>query len=195
LNWSTSLFILCLYMRGNDMLIIENKGLCEKKRWNMPFRCRISCCLLVGCILLIMAVAVSCGGGDTTPAASGEALSSEESAYLELWQEAAVALIDFSMVELDALTAEPDEEPALTEIAGTYQDRRDDFEAALLDLEQASVPSSLAGYHTQLVPLYREALDNMDSMIDAASQNDEASFLEAKAGLIDTIDKAAAVTQ
>jgi hypothetical protein len=122
-------------------------------------------------------------------------LSSEESQYLDLWRAAAVALIDFSMVELEALTAEPDEEPALTELAVTYQDKRDAFEAALLDLEQASAPSSMAEFHTQIVPLYQEALDNMDSMIDAASQDDEASFLEAKAELIDTIDKTSGLTE
>jgi hypothetical protein len=99
------------------------------------------------------------------------------------------------MVELDALTAEPDEEPALTELAVTYQDRRDAFKAVLLDLEQASAPSSLAEYHTQIIPLYQEALDDMDSMIDAASQDDEASFLEAKAELIDTIDKTSGLTE
>ena len=161
----------------------------------MPFRSRTFLFLLAGCLIFSLAVAISCGGGGTAPAASGEALSSEESQYLDLWRVAAVALIDFSMVELEALTAEPDEEPALTELAVTYQDKRDAFEAALLDLEQASAPSSMAEFHTQVIPLYQEALDNMDSMIDAASQNNEASFLEAKAELIDTIEKAIGVGQ
>ena len=145
-------------------------------------------------LLTGMLFGISCGGDETASNAEEEQLSDEESQYLELWREAASALLDFTMVELEAITEDEEEEPSITELASTFQDKRDAFQAALSNLEQVSAPSSLVEYHSQIMTLYQEALDNMDSMIDAASQNDEATFVEAKARLIATLEQTTEVS-
>ena len=155
----------------------------------MPSIFRPVTVLLIICLITGALLAVSCGGGTTASDAESGQLSAEESDYLEVWDKTAAALLDFSMVELEALDGDTEEMPSLTELVSPYQDKRDAFQAALQALERASVPSSLADYHSQLIPLYRGALDDMDSIIDAASQDDEASFMEAKAGLIDTLEQ------
>ena len=161
----------------------------------MPFRYRSLMIFFTIFLLTGTLFGISCGGDETASNAEGEQLSDEESQYLELWREAAAALLDFTMVELEAVTEDEEEEPSLTELASKFQDKRDAFQAALSNLEQVSAPSSLAEYHSQIMTLYQEALDSMDLMIDAADQNDEATFVEAKARLIDTLEQTTEVSE
>ena len=158
----------------------------------MLLRCRALTVLFIIFALTGMLFGISCGSDGTALDTEGEQLSDEDSQYLELWREASFALLDFTMVELEAITEE--EEPSLTELASTFQDKRDAFQTVLSNLNQASAPSSLDEYHSQIVTLYREALNNMDLMIDAANQNDEAAFMEAKAQLIDTLEQTTEVS-
>ena len=149
---------------------------------------RILIILLLGCLLGVGLSGLSCGGKEAE-----EAVAPEESQYLELWQQASAALVEFSFADFEA--RQETEEPSLAKLATLYQEKRDAFQTALTNLEGATPPSDLTEFHTQIIPLYREILESMNLMANAASQNDETALLEARAKFIDTMERVTAVVR
>jgi len=144
--------------------------------------------LFLGCLLGAGLTGLSCGGEKAE-----EAVAPEEAQYLELWQQASTALVEFSFAEFEAL--QEGEEPPLANLATLYQEKRDAFQSTLTSFEGVTPPPDLTGFHTQIIPLYQEILESMNLMVNAASQNDETALLEARAKFIDTMEKVTAVVR
>ena len=149
---------------------------------------RILIGLLLGCLLGAGLTGFSCRGQEAE-----EAVAPEELQYVELWQQASAALVEFSFAEFEAL--QEGEEPSLANLATLYWEKRDAFQSTLASLEGATPPPNLVEFHTQIIPLYQEILESMNLMVNAASQNDETALLEARAKFIDTMEKITAVVR
>jgi hypothetical protein len=154
-----------------------------RRKWK-----RILTGLLVGCLLITGLSVLSCQGEEAE-----EAVTPEESQYVELWQQVSTALVEFSFAEFEA--SQEAEEPSLVQLATLYREKRDAFQTSLASLEGATPPPDFTGFHTEIIPLYQEILESMDLMVNAARQEDEAALLEARAGFIDAMEEAAAVLQ
>jgi len=150
---------------------------------------------LAGCLISGFALAsLSCGkAAPATP--TPEAQLPAETEYLERWQATVAALIEFTFAEMEAPLPAEGEELALGELAPLYQNKRDEFAAALATLQQASPPPGFEEIHSQALPLYEEMLASMDMIIEGASQNDKESVLEGWAMLIDATEKTKAVME
>jgi len=144
--------------------------------------------LLLGCLLGVGLSSLSCGGKEAE-----EAVAPEEAQYLELWQQASAALVEFSFADFEV--RRENKESSLSELATLYREKRDAFQTALTSLEGATPPPNLSEFHTQIIPLYREILESMNLMVNAASQNDETALLEARAKFIDTMERVTAVVR
>lgn len=144
--------------------------------------------LLLGCLLGVGLSSLSCGGKETE-----EVVAPEEAQYLELWQQASTALVEFSFADFEV--RRENKESSLSELATLYREKRDAFQTALTSLEEATPPPNLTEFHTQIIPLYREILESMNLMVNAASQNDETALLEARAKFIDTMERVTAMVR
>jgi len=138
--------------------------------------------LWLGCLLGVGLSSLSCGGKEA-----------EEAQYVELWQQASTALVEFSFADFEV--RRENKESSLSELATLYREKRDAFQTALTSLEGATPPPNLTEFHTQIIPLYRGILESMNLMVNAASQNDETALLEARAKFIDTMERVTAVVR
>jgi len=136
---------------------------------------RVIGAFLVGC--LISGIVVALLFMTLTPEEEG--LTQAENQYLTLFRDANTDMLEFSLVEFENV------ELTLEELAPLFENKRNEFCAAIYKIENATVPPGYEDFHTEAVPLYLNIVVGMDKVIEGASENNVSKVLEGKATIVD----------